>query len=524
MKIVRVAQMKQLEDLVIQQGISSERLMENAGRSVATEIAKFRGGTLNSAKILILVGPGNNGGDGLVAGRYLYDWGADVTCFFWGRTLESDPNKNRLIHRGVRLLDPGISSETEKIADNVKTADIIIDALFGTGRQRPISGGLENILGIIAAEKATRPALDIVAVDLPSGIDADTGAVDPATLSADVTITFAYPKLGHYLFPGAGSIGRLVVSDIGIPDELGGDIPVETITSEMVASLLPNRPANANKGTFGKVLVIGGSLNFTGAPCLAAMGALRSGAGLVTVAVANSIHQIVASKLTEPTFLPLPEAEPGIIGPEVVERLNEVVGQYDVVLIGPGLGRHYSTINFLKRFLLGNVSLAGQNVILDADGLYALSGTTHWWRSLSARLIITPHPGEMARLMNKSISEIETDRFGYASRAAADWRVVVTLKGAHTIVSDPKGITRFDTHQNPALASGGTGDVLSGLIAGFVAQGRDLLTAACCGVYIHGQAGDLAREDLGDTGVIAGDLLARLPLAIKGTRNSKVKP
>lgn len=518
MRVVSAAQMRMIEERAEARGTSSERLMENAGCTVAKQVSELLGDRLPNVTILILVGPGNNGGDGLVAGRYLHDWGAQVNLLLWSRRLEGDDNLDRLLQRGIEAYAVVGQPDLARVVEMVSGVDIVVDALFGTGKVRPISDGLERILAQVAKEKERRPSMSVVTVDLPSGMDADTGSVDPATLSADLTVTFQFPKLGLFQFPGAGKVGRLVIADIGIPEELAKDVSVETISREWVKKSLPPRPAYANKGTFGKVLVIGGSLNYIGAPCLSCMGAMRVGAGLVTLAVPKSIHPIVAEKLTEATFLPLPEAEPGVIGSEALDQMNEVAGQYDVILIGPGIGRHFATVNFIRRFLLGNTSVAGRKIVLDADGLYALSRTVEWWRSLAANLVITPHPGEMARLTGKTVQEVESDRFGIASKCANDWRIVVTLKGAYTIISSPQGSSRINTFANPVLATAGTGDVLSGAIAGLIAQGLDSYVAASCATYVHGWAGEILRLELGDAGAVAGDLLSKLPLALKITK------
>jgi NAD(P)H-hydrate epimerase len=476
--------------------------------------------SLDRRQIVILVGPGNNGGDGLVAARYLHDWGAKVHLYLCGQRPESDNNYRLIQERGITQI-PAVQDKDSASLDNIlSSADMVIDAMLGTGKSQPLEGVFRQTLERVKRAKETRSNLEIIAVDIPSGLDANTGTVDPACLSADVTVTFAYPKVGLISFPGAGKVGKLIIADIGIPAGLDRDISTEFITVEWVSSTLPARPPDANKGTFGKILVVGGSINYIGAPYLACAAAMRTGAGLVSLATPSSLQPILASKLTEVTHLPLPESEPGIVAAKASSVVLDYLPNYDVLLLGCGLGQSSTTVKFVSSILSSFPSSIPPNLILDADALNILSKTPQWWAELGRDAILTPHPGEMSRLVDLSIDEVQSDRFGIAREASARWQKTVVLKGAHTVVAAPDGRVKISGAANPGLASAGTGDVLAGVIAGLLAQGLSPFDAAACGVYLHGSAGKIATEEIGNMGVIASDLLQVLPLAIRRIRGT----
>ena len=286
----------------------------------------------------------------------------------------------------------------------------------------------------------------------------------------------------------------------------------ELLTSDWAQAILPKRPFSANKGSFGKALVVAGSINYIGAAYLACNGALRVGAGLVTLAMATSLQPILASKLTEVTYLPLPESQPGIVSPEAAELVSRQSGQYNVLLLGCGLGQSQSAVEFVRSLLSGKELPA---LVLDADALNILAETADWWQQLTNNAILTPHPGEMARLCGLSVEEVQSDRSGIARRFAAEWRKTIVLKGAYTVIADPDGCCRVSPFANPGLASAGTGDVLAGAIAGLLAQGLSFFDAGTLGTYLHGEAGEMIKETLGDAGMIATDLLPALPVVIK---------
>ncbi len=519
MKLVTIEEMREIERRSEEAGVPSEMLMENAGLATAQEIRTLKGNVAGSP-ILVLVGPGNNGGDGLVAARHLDDWGAQVTAYLCNRRTEGDKNFGLIVERDVPVVHAESDPEFRSLEELLGAAEVVVDALFGIGKLRPFQGAVREVLDRVAEARAKRDGLMIVSLDLPSGLDADSGAVDEAAPLCDATITLGAPKVGLFCFPGAERIGKLVVADIGIPADLASDIQTELITKEHVADLLPARPLNANKGTFGRVMVVSGSINYIGAAYLACTGAARVGAGLVTLATARSLQPILASKLVETTYVPLPEAEAGVIDAAGSSVLGEALNGYDVLMMGCGLGRHASTEAFVRESLFSLTDDAPRGLVLDADALNALARTPGWPQSLSRSAVLTPHPGEMSRLTGLSVKEIQADRLGVARRSAAEWDKVVVLKGAYTVVAAPDGRAMLNPSANPGLASAGTGDVLAGTIGGLMAQGLSDFDAACCGVYLHSAAGEMVKAELGDAGMVAGDLLDRLPLVIKRLRSS----
>ncbi|MBC7233286.1 MAG: NAD(P)H-hydrate dehydratase [Chloroflexi bacterium] len=554
MKIVTVEQMRAIEKAADAQGLTYAEMMENAGRAVANWMERQG---VKDKNVLVLVGPGKNGGDGLVTAYYLHQAGASVSVYCGKRDTADDANWKRVQDAGIPTYR-GEEDEHYKVLRRLATqADWVVDALLGTGVSRPITGALQEILSIMRKEVEHRkagkypetfvqplpiasgknhPSPMVLALDVPSGLNCDSGAVDPVTLPADVTITLAFPKVGLFLFPGANYVGELVIADIGIPPKLAKDIVLEMTTPAMVKTLLPQRPKNGHKGTFGKVMVVAGSANYTGAPCLAASAALRVGAGLVTLGVPASIHPILAAKLSEATFLLLPH-EIGALVPEAVKVLQEGLGGYDALLLGPGIGRDEKTVEFVARLLslplgekkgrIGFVEPTTEQeekgqplppLVIDADGLNALSDIKGWAQFLhlhSRGVVLTPHPGEMSRLLGTTIEEVEANRIAMARQAAQEWGVVVVLKGAYTVIASPTGIAYINPFANPALATAGTGDVLAGAVAGLLAQGLPPFEAAVVGAYLHGLAGQMVSEELGLAGAVAGDLLPRLPLSIR---------
>ena len=514
MKIVTSDQMREIDRRCSEVGLPTEVLMENAGLAVAEEVRRLLA-TVVGSEILVLVGPGNNGGDGLVVARHLHDWGAKVRLYLYRRQAEGDKNLSLALERGISYC------QGDDELPPLESTAVVVDALFGTGRLRPLDQALSRILEQVKVAKENRPRLLIVALDLPSGLDADTGAIDPACLAADVTVTLGFPKIGLFSFPGADKVGELKIGDIGIPPSLAEDVSTELITAEQVATFLPRRPRDANKGTFGRVLVAAGSINYIGAAYLACSGAIRVGAGLVTLATPKSLQPILASKLTEVTYAPLPEAEPGIVAPEAAQVLLEWLAGYDILLLGCGLGQSPAAVEFIWASLFSLPQ--DQLVVLDADALNTLARTPEWWQRLGSRVVLTPHPGEMSRLTGLPVPEIQSDRLKWAQEYAVRWQQTLVLKGAYTVIAAPDGKAKLSPIANAGLASAGTGDVLSGAIAGLMAQGLSPFDASVCGVYLHGMAGELVTEELGDAGMIADDLLPKLPLVIKGLKGSRKK-
>jgi len=522
MKIVTASQMRRIEEGCTKIGISVSALMENAGKAVAEEVRKIRG-TIDRQHILLLIGPGNNGGDGLVAARHLHDWGARVSLYLFTQRPPDDPNFKLVQERGISYIEITQDENLSKLDELLLSADAVIDALFGTGKSRPLRGVFLQALDLVGRVKKKRPDLGIIALDLPSGLDADTGAVDPVCLHADYTITLGFPKPGLFNSPGKERAGKIIVADIGIPPYLAERVNSELLTSDWAKSVLPKRPLEANKGSFGRVLVVAGSINYIGAAYLACSGAIRVGAGLVTLATPANLQPILASKLTEVTYLPLPESHRGIVSPGAAKLIHQQLNQYDVLLLGCGLGQSQSVIRFVGATLLRERVILPP-LVLDADVLNTLARIPNWWQQLPSDAILTPHPGEMARLVGVSVDEVQQDRQGIARRVALDWQKTIVLKGAYTVVANPDGQCRISPIANPGLASAGTGDVLSGAIAGLVAQGLSLFDAAALGVYLHAEAGEMVRAELGDAGMVATDLLPVLPRVIKQLKETKMSP
>jgi NAD(P)H-hydrate epimerase len=510
-KIVTAAQMAALEKASERHGVSTDTLMENAGLAVARAARRVLGG-IAGARVLVLAGPGNNGADGLVAARHLRRWGAEVTAYLVTRRPAADPKMDLALEYGVGILhssdDPGLARLGRLLAGS----RLVIDAVLGTGRARPLEGAVKDAMLCLEACRGRfsthRPR--VLALDLPTGLNPDTGEVDPACPSADLTVALGLPKAGLLAFPGAAHVGELRVADIGLPSGLEEEerIDLELLTPELAGRLLPARPLNSHKGTFGHALVVAGSRNYVGAAFLASQAAVRSGAGLVTLATPRSVYPIAAGKLTEVIHLPLPEDGEGRVSAEAVESIRSSLGRYSSILVGCGLGWSPGTTDFLERLLLELRPAAP--TIIDADGLNNLSGLADWWRRLGGPVAVTPHPGEMATLTGASISEVQSDRVESARRWAARWSVTVVLKGAHTVIADPGGLVRVSPFANPGLASGGTGDVLAGIIAGLLAQGLPPGDAACCAVYLHGRVAEAVRDRMGDAGTTASDLIERL--------------
>lgn len=518
MKVVTSEQMREIEQRAAAIGLPSEVLMEKAGLAVAREVKGWLGGVAGR-RILVLVGPGNNGGDGLVTARHLHDWGADVHLYFPGKRADSDINYQLTQRRGIHTLSAIQRDSLAALDSLLPSIEVVVDALFGTGKTRPMEGVFKQALLKVMEAKERDRNLRLVAVDLPSGLDADTGAVDAACPAADLTVTLGYPKHGLFAFPGARKVGRLVVADIGIPSKLAGDIPTEVVTREEVRGLLPERPPNANKGTFGRILVVGGSINYIGAVYLACTAAARVGVGLVTLATARSLQPILASKLTEVIYAPLPESEPGIVTADAFETIRPSLANYNVLLLGCGSGQSRSVVEFMIS-IFSSADLPA--LVLDADALNALAGISQWWQKLPCDAVLTPHPGEMARLTGLSVDEIQSRRLSVAREAAVSWQKTIVLKGAYTIVAAPDGRTVINPTANSGLASAGTGDVLAGAIAGLAAQGLSLFDAAIAGVFLHSQAGELVRKDLGDAGMLASDLLPVLPVVISRLKDDSL--
>ena len=507
MKIVTANQMTALEQSAERHGVSTDTLMENAGLAVA-EVSRDLMGGVTGKRVLVLVGPGNNGADGLVTGRHLARWGAGVTAYVVRGRPDPDPKMDLALGYGLTVADAANDTNLATLDRLLSRSDLVVDAILGTGCSRPLTGIVGEVIARLnnitraplssfqsstpsfqpptrhSREGGNPPAIDrtarnsprpiIVAMDLPTGLNCNTGEVDPACPQVDVTVALGRPKVGLLTFPGAERAGRLEVADIGLPPDLPEEqgILLELLTPEWVRERLPERPANSHKGTFGHALVVAGSRNYVGAAYLASQASVRTGAGLTTLASARNVYPIAAGKLTEVIHLPLPEDGAGMIHSEAAPLLISNLARYNALLVGCGLGWSPGTEGLLEALVLGDSPLP-LPVVVDADGLNSLSGIADWRSKLRGPAVLTPHPGEMATLTGMSTAEVQRDRVGTAREWSQRWNSTVVLKGALTVIADPGGLVRVAPFTNPGMASAGTGDVLSGIITGLLAQGLD---------------------------------------------------
>jgi len=481
-------------------GVEASALMERAGREVARAAAAVAGGVYGKRPVVVC-GKGNNGGDGLVAARYLARWGSAATVVMIESPQDlrepAATNFRRLVEvdARVRPFSPAV------LERELARADVAIDAIFGTGFRGIPEDEWAAAIGALNAS-----GVPIVAVDIPSGVNGETGAVEGDAVRADVTVSFGAAKTGVVLLPGADFAGLVEVVDIGFPpDLLSGDLWL--VEAADVASALPSREVETHKRAAGVVVVIGGSRLMTGAVCLAAEAAYRVGAGLVSVAVPAGILPVVQGVLRETTFVPLPETPEGTVAASV-ERLEEGLGAADAVAIGPGMTTQEETAAYVRTL----VRSCPVPVVLDADGLNAFAGRLDELADRRSEVVLTPHAGEFARLAGITAREVGADRVGNARSLAARIGGTVLLKGSRTVVATPEGRAWVNPTGGPFLATGGTGDVLTGMIAGLIARGLGPAEAATSAAYLHGRAGALAARERGD-GTTAGDVLAHVPAA-----------
>ncbi|MCL2281634.1 MAG: NAD(P)H-hydrate dehydratase [Dehalococcoidia bacterium] len=512
MKIVTAAETKQLEVMAERNGITATSLMENSGVAIAQQTRRILG-NLAGKKLLALIGTGNNGGDGLVAARYLRQWGADVALYLCAERKIDDDNLKLALDVGVLSVEASDDIEQARLLELLAVCDVAIDAVFGTGQKGYISGISQKVLSNLNRNRRANPAMKVVAVDLPSGLNADNGEADPNTPFADYTVTLGYPKRGLFTASGALHAGKVISVDIGLPAELAQSLLCESFTDDFARTLLPLRSPYAHKGVFGKVLVLAGSPDYIGAAYLCCGGALRVGSGLATIAGSKFVRSAVAGLLPEVTHFSLMEASTGDIYSKSYKVLLDKATEYDVFLAGCGLGLKEITKTLALKTIFRLPK--EQKMVLDADVLNYLATLPNWWHRLPSDAVLTPHPGEMARLCGLTIDEVYADRFDLTLRKAKEWNKTIVLKGANSIIASPNGALRISCFANAGLASAGTGDVLAGVIAGLLAQGLSFFDAAYLGVYLHAKAGEAVCSRLGDTGMLASDLLPELPLVIK---------
>ena len=506
--VVTADEMRKIDAITIERFVPGIDLMESAGSGVRDAITA-RWEPRKGASIVIVCGKGNNGGDGFVVARLLKKDGYGVSVFLLGKAagLKGDALANYKKCRKLRM--PVKEIAARNLGDLEKAladAYVVVDAVFGTGFSGEPKGVAAGAIDAINAADAP-----VVAVDIASGVDATTGQTLQA-VAADLTVTMALPKRGHVLHPGRALTGELNVVDIGIPVEVvaENDPGVYFMQPEDIVGALPVRPPDAHKWSCGSVAAVCGSTGFTGAAALTSTSALRAGAGLVTLAVPRSLNTIMEVKLTEVMTLPVAETRDGSFSLKAATGIKKLIQGADAVAIGPGLSLNRETQQLVRRL----VPKIGRPTVLDADGINALAGKAKKLKHLDFPLVITPHAGELSRLTGIDKGVIGMERIDAARYVATELGLVVLLKGAPTVVAEPQGGVFVNPTGNEGLATAGSGDVLTGVIAGFMAQGIDAIPAACCGAYVHGLAADMLRESMGHYGFLAGEVQDMIPMAI----------
>ena len=510
MKIVTAAEMRAIDKATSERfGVPSLTLMENAGAAVAEHVLEQHRA---ARRIVVFCGKGNNGGDGFVAARRLHQKGKTVQVILLADPVELKGDA-AVMYNKLPVAAIVVHSSAELKSDRVRLslpADLYLDAILGTGFKPPVSGLYADAIAILNAVEAP-----VIAVDIPSGADADAMSPQQGTIArADSIVTFTAARPAHVF--SLLTNGPTYVAPIGSPDEaIVSALHLSVITARDLAPVLGARPVDSNKGLYGHVLVVGGSIGKAGAAAMAGMSALRAGAGLATVATAKSVLPTVAGFHPEVMTEPLPEAEAGTISPNAAERLEELAKGKSVLAIGPGISRIPATSGLVRTF----VSKSEIPIVLDADGLNAFEGHSGELNGKGRLLVITPHPGEMARLVGGSIADVQKDRLGVARKFAHEHDVIVVLKGHRTLVVQPDGEAWVNTTGNPGMSTGGTGDILTGMVAGMVAQNpKNALLAVLAAVHLHGLAGDVMRETIGEHSMVATDLLRGLPEAFRRTQ------
>ncbi len=515
MKVATATEMREIDRTTIEEyGIPALVLMERAGVEVAAKTTEL----VTGSKVLVLCGGGNNGGDGLVAARNLHSLGYHVRVVLLSKagSMSADCKAQYLLARKTR-----VPVEFRKALTGADFhGAFIIDAVFGTGLSRPVSGDLSVLFRAI-----NDSGVPVLSVDMPSGVSSDTGEILGEAVRADYTVTFGLPKRGHFLHPGAEYTGRLSVEDIGFPAGLiqSGDIRVELADRERASNLLPERARNSYKGDYGHVFVLAGSRGRTGAALMTARACLRTGSGLVTVGVPETLADIFQGRATEEMILPLPDKGNGTLDEKALDViLDFCTRKADVIALGPGIGVSPDTEKIVSMI----VRTSTVSLVIDADGLNSLRNSAGVLSKAKAPVIITPHPGEMARLLGNamsrtSVADVEKDRINTAASYSKKTGVYVVLKGVPTIISSPEGELFINTSGNPGMATAGSGDVLTGIISSLAGQGIAPMDASVIGVYLHGLAGDAAAGKMGEYSLIASDIIEALPDAFRSLNTGR---
>jgi ADP-dependent NAD(P)H-hydrate dehydratase / NAD(P)H-hydrate epimerase len=520
MEIALPSQMREVDRIAIEEfGIPGIVLMENAAINVVAQVKRIM--DISEKEIVILAGKGNNGGDAFATARHLYNKGAKVHVFLLFEKTAAKGNAltnlTILEKMGVEVFEATSEEALEFLKSCINLADIIIDGIFGTGITRQIKGIPYEVIRLVNESNKT-----VLSIDIPSGINGETGEIEGICIKADTTVTFGLPKPGLLCYPGREYKGKLFTVDIGIPDAAVGKAGIKTylIDRGLVQSILPYRKYDSNKGDYGRIFVIGGSTGMTGACHLCSSAVLKAGGGLVYTGIPESMAQLFDMVFTEGITIPLNDNGKGYLTASSLKRINREFENKTVAALGPGLSMNEDTI----KTVYGIIELSRIPLVIDADGLNAISKDISVLKKLKAEAVLTPHPGEMARLSGKTIKQIQSDRITAAREFSTEWKVITVLKGAGTIVSLPNGSVYVNATGNSGMATGGSGDVLTGVIAGLIGGGICPSDATVAGVYLHGLAGDLAAEKKGEHGITSKDILEWIPYALKDTiSNRKLK-
>lgn len=512
MKVLTSQQMKEIDRKAIEEiGIIGPILMENAGLQIYKAIIeKFP--KIQEERITIIAGKGNNGGDGLVVARHLLNQGCDPQVVLLAQKTEvrGDAALNlRIAERiGIKIQEAPTPKAWKNQKKTLFGSTIIVDAVFGTGLSKPAAGIYAMVIEDINKADAFK-----VSVDIPSGLSSDTFRIIGPCVRADLTVTLAAPKIAHVFPPAEEYAGELVIGDIGMPDFLfeREELKLELIERQRLLPCFEARKKDSHKGTFGHLFILSGSIGKTGAAAMAARAALKMGAGLVTVGTPKSCLPMIARSMAELMTEPLPETEKGTLSEDALERILILLEGKDGLMIGPGISTHPSTAELVLS-LLPKIKVP---VMIDADALNILASNPQLLKSLRRPVILTPHPGEFARLLDLSAKDVVDNKLELAPRFAQEYGVYLVLKGYRTLIVTPEGMVYINPTGNPGMATAGTGDVLSGMIASMMIQEKELLEAILSAVYVHGLSGDISAEKLGEKVLTAGNLITHLPSALK---------
>lgn len=515
MKVLTSIQMKSIDRTAIEDiGIAGPILMENAGLQILKEI-RTRFPDINKEKVVIIAGKGNNGGDGLVVARHLFNEGCYpcVLLLASKREVRGDAALNLRIAEkiGVKIYEIPSLKEWKTLKKNISQSTVLVDAIFGTGLAKPAHGVYAAVINDINRVKAYK-----IAVDIPSGLSSDTFQIIGPCVKADLTVTLAAPKIAHIFPPAEEYVGELVVADISIPPFLFNDdrLKLELVERQAFLPYFTRRKKGTHKGTYGHLFVLSGSLGKTGAAVMAAKAALKMGAGLVTVGTPMSCLPIVARSMVELMTEPLAETEEKTLSFEALKKIMTLVKDKDALMIGPGISTHPST----SELVLSLVPKLNLPVVFDADALNIFSLRPEILKSLPKRAVLTPHPGEFARLLNISTQDVVDKKLELAPQFSEKYEVYLVLKGYRTLTATPEGKVFINPTGNPGMATAGTGDVLSGMIASMIMQEKNILEAILAAVYVHGMSGDIGAERLGEKSLTAGNIITYLPSAIRSMR------